>query len=245
MEILLVIIFSAIVILNVWNLISLKQLKKDSTKLDSQLNDPKYYELKSKSEFIVAVFTILVAVGGLLGYKSFESVKKSIKDDLLSRMIPINSSIDETEKKIIKYDSIFRINESMQIIINKDIPKNDLKLKNQDRQLKLIQNTLNELNQNNKIKQSFYLVKSLEIINIKGKLSKKFYFKDLRTNIGDKIPKFSKLPFLIPIPENMATIRINDLTLESFTIHIGSSLRVSGTNKPTSYKFGLMIIENK
>jgi len=245
MVILLIIIGVAILTLNIWNLISLKQLKNNSTKSDNQLNDSKYYELKYKSEFIVAVFTIVTAVGGLLGYNTIKNAENNIKEDILLRTVSIDSLIIKTENKILTKDSILKKIESRQDIINKVIPQNDSKLNYQENQIRLIKNTLNKLNENNKIKQSFYIVKSLELDN-KFTQSKKFYFKDLKTNIGDKLPKFSKLPFLIKIPESTIDIEIYDLTLESFSVLMSSSFQVKEQDEePKIFTFGLMIIENK
>ncbi len=245
MIILLIIIGVAILTINIWNAISLKQLKRNANKSDNQLNDSKYYELKYKSEFIIAVFSIVATVGGLLGYNTIKSAESKIKEDLLVKTNSIDSIISLTEKRLIKKDSILEKIELRQDFITKTIPENDSKLNNQENQIRLIQSTLNELNKNNKIKQSFYLIKSLEIKSDEEK-EQKFYFKDLMTNIGDKLPKFKKLPFLIPIPENQADITIYNLTLESFSILVASSIGVYDSDKdPEAYKFGIMVIENK
>jgi len=246
--ILLIIIGIAILILNIWNLISLKQLENNSTSTNNQLNDSKYYELKFKSEFIIAVFSIVAAVGGLLGYNTITSAEENIKKDFLSKTTFIDSLITQTEERILEKDSILEKIENRQDLINKTIPENDAKLHSQENQIDLIQKTLTELNQNNKVKQSFYLIQSLEIKkDMRGMPENKtFYFKDLKTNIGDVLPTFNKLPFLIPLQENIG-IDIFDITLESFSVSVSTYLVLEGNDRPEpeKFEFGIMLIENK
>lgn len=241
MIILLIIVGISLLILNIWNLITLNHLNKNLDKTDNQLNDSKYFELKYKSEFIIAVFSIIIAVGGLLGYNTLKSAKNEIKSNLISKTKSIDSTLNQTAKRIEKKDSILEKIILKQKLINESIPLNDEKIRNQENRINSIQNTINELNENNKIKQSFYLIKSIKLIEDE----QIFYFKDLRTTIDDRLPKFSKIPFIIPISEKFHIVDVFDITLEGFTA--GSSLMwgLSNTKNNGDITFGIMIIENK
>lgn len=235
-----IIIGIAILVMNIWNATTLRKLSKNSAKVDSQLNDSKYYELKYKSEFTIAVFTVITAVAGLLGYKTLEDAETSIKADLLVKNNSIDSTFNYTENRILNQDTKLIDIEERQNKINAVISSEDLKIVSQAKKLNVIQNTLKELNENNKIKQSFYLVESLEI----PKDEVVFYFKDLETNLGDKLPKFRKLPFIVPIA-TVSSINVYNVTLESFTVSISSYLMLENSNEPDVFEFGIMVIENK
>ncbi|GAA3646012.1 hypothetical protein GCM10022397_33640 [Flavivirga jejuensis] len=51
--------------------------------------------MKYKYEFIVAVFSIIVAVRRLLGYHSIDRAKEEIKKELSSELKPLNFLIKE------------------------------------------------------------------------------------------------------------------------------------------------------
>lgn len=278
MIILLVVIGVAILIFNIWNIVVLRRLNNSSTAKDIPLNDAKYYELKYKSEFIVAVFSVIVAVGGLLGYESLQSAKNEVKSDLLTKMRSIDSLVTQTELRIKRKDSLLFEIESKQDIINSAIPINEEKLQKQNVQLRKLMYTINDLNDNNKIKQSFYLVRDLKIKNNKGikvttqeiqiyrdtlppekraaengmkktlaikqETGQYYKFDDLKTNLGDKLPKFTKIPFIISIPESSFGLEIYNVTLDGFYVDIASGTKWS-VGEEEIFNFSLMIIENK
>ncbi|MBA6156750.1 hypothetical protein H3Z83_09510 [Tenacibaculum sp. S7007] len=249
MTFLLIIIGISLLVFNIWNLISLNSLKKNSSKKDKQLNDAKYYELKYKSEFIVAVFSIIVAVAGLLGYNTLNSAKDEIKFDLLKKTKSIDSIINITEKRIKLKDSLLHNIELKQNIINSKIPVNEEKVNAQNYQIYQIQKVISDLNKNNKIKQSFYLVRDLSL-----EINKDYYntyrFEDLKTNIGDRLPKFVNKPFIIIIPEStthLANIRTDNVTVDKFSATIvgGYTSLNNSDDEPDKFKFSIMIIESK
>lgn len=71
--VLLIILISAILVFNIWNLFTLSKLKKQQASQQA-LNDPRYYELKAKQDFLVAVFSVFVATAAFLGYNSLKSI---------------------------------------------------------------------------------------------------------------------------------------------------------------------------
>jgi uncharacterized membrane protein len=79
---LLLVIGLALSILCIWNLVTLHQLKKNSSLADTQLNDSKYFELKYKLEFTIAVFTFLVGIAAYLGYNSKESIETKVTNEI-------------------------------------------------------------------------------------------------------------------------------------------------------------------
>jgi heme/copper-type cytochrome/quinol oxidase subunit 2 len=80
----------------VWNLISLKELKKYN-RSKQEIKDDRYYELKYRIEYITTIGLIIISIGAFFGYKWFEEIKKDASDNLKS----------ETEKFEIKIKSLY------------------------------------------------------------------------------------------------------------------------------------------
>lgn len=237
---LLIIIGFSLLVFMIWNLIAVYRLKRNSTKSDKELNDSKYFELKYKTEFFVAVFSVIVAVAGLLGYDSLQNAKNEIKSDLLVKTKTIDSILINTEQRIKLNDSVIKSIELKHDILINSIPINQKKILLQNQQISSLQKMIDELNSNNKIKQSFYLVNSLGLKNNDKEIYSAFKYEDLKTNIGDKLPKFTKTPFIIPIPEVIAKVEIHNVTLDGFAASI--EMYVDDVD---TFKFSVMIIENK
>ena len=64
----------------------------------------------------------------------------------------------------------------------------------------------------------------------------KYYFKDLTTIVGDKLPIFSTAPFLVAVPENASQIAVTNITRDYFEIVLYSSI-----DKIDTAKFNVMI----
>lgn len=238
MIILFIIIGFSLIVFMIWNLITLYRLKKNSSKTEKELNDSKYFELKYKTEFFVAVFSVIVAVAGLLGYDSLQNAKNEIKRELLIKTKSIDSILVKTEQRIKLKDSVLKSIELKHDVLINSIPINQKKILEQNYQIHSLQKMIEELNSNNKIKQNFYIVNSLGFD--KNKDTEIFKYQDLKTNIGDKLPKFTKTPFVIGIPEVFASVEIHNVTLDGFAATIGIYYEDFDT-----LRFSVMIIENK
>jgi hypothetical protein len=237
---LLIIIAVAFCVFSVWNIITLYRLKRSSQKTDKELNDAKYYELKYKTEFFVAVFSVIVAAAGLFGYNSIKDAKEEITKDLKEKTKSIDSSIFYSEKRIRTQDSTLDIFETKLNLFINSIYNSQKQLYNQNDQLNSLTKLINDINSTNKIKQNFYLVKSLELVVKDDKVTSSYKFADMTTNIGDKLPKFSRPPFVVSIPEVIANVELHHVTADGFDATLGMYMEESNV-----FKFSVMIIENK
>jgi len=79
--IILLLIIVSLISLFIWNGLNFRSLKKQATLRDKELNDAKYWELKYKTEFMVAIVTLITATAGFLGYSSLQSIEASVKND--------------------------------------------------------------------------------------------------------------------------------------------------------------------
>src|SRR5690554_6960251 len=103
----LVVIFISILVINIWNLFTLKSLEK-KTNINSQLSDAKYYDLKAKIEFIIAIFSICAAVVALLGYNSMSDIKTALGQDIIKKMSKYDSLLIQYGNKLNVSDSIYK-----------------------------------------------------------------------------------------------------------------------------------------
>ncbi len=95
-----------------------------------------------------------------------------------------------------------------------------------DNQIKMVQGRITDINSKNIVKQTFYMVDSLpyntHIIDTarnEDNMFKTYYFKDMQTTLGDKLPKFTTPPFVLQFINNNRTLSagiIKDVTTESF-----------------------------
>tara|TARA_R110002049_G_scaffold307720_2_gene509185 strand:- start:4195 stop:4440 length:246 start_codon:yes stop_codon:yes gene_type:complete len=69
-----------------------------------------------------------------------------------------------------------------------------------------------------------------------------YYFKDIPTNLGDKLPKFTKIPYVIPINSSNDIVEVFNVNAEGFQAHTGVGF---GNIQMAKVYFNIMIIENK
>lgn len=93
---------------------------------------------------------------------------------------------------------------------------------------------IKELNKKNILKQESYIVENVVYDEAKADKNsfQKFYFKDFKTILGDKLPKFTKAPFVLPVSNQGASIQILNVTSESFDLGLPAFLGIN----PSSLK---------
>ena len=159
--ILLIIVVFVLLIFNIWNLVTIRQIKNDSKAKIKILDDPRYYELKFKIEFLVAAVSIIVAIAGILGYNSYESVKSQITLALVKKTDSIDLKLNTVGKDINNKDSSVR-NISLRLDeVSKSIPISELKLKTTSVKLQQLEKNIDLINAKNIIKRNYYVVKGL------------------------------------------------------------------------------------
>jgi chaperonin cofactor prefoldin len=223
MKIILIITIFALLVFSIWNLITLRELKSKRNSEERRLDDSKYFELKFKMEFLITVFSVIVALIGLLGYNTLQNAKSEIKSELNKEFSPIEIRMKNTEKSINDKDSIVKTLESKTFTIANNLGTFDYKAKKQDYSLTSLENKIADINGKNIIKQNYYIVNSIKYKYHEADTTlKKFYFAVLKTNLGDKLPMFETPPLIIPIPESNAMTTIFDITRESFKVGFSS-----------------------
>ncbi len=272
---LLIIIGIAIAILMFWNLYSLKELKTQG-RTDKRLDDPRYYELKYKQEFFIATVSLVATVLVIFGYNSLQNVENDLKEDFANKTASLakrtdsvmqyfdtslNRKISATDldlKNISKSSSHLMSMTTSQLVntrqaltgYNQQLSQLSAQQREVDNQFAIVRKRIQEVNERNILKQSFYIVDSLffdtrvmDTAQNNNSYFVTYYFKDMRTIYGDKLPKFSKPPFVVTTVEDtplgLGAGTIKDITTESFKFNLSSW----SDERSRVFRFSILISE--
>jgi hypothetical protein len=250
--VLLIAIF-CLICLFIWNGLNFLTLKRLSHQKDKELNDAKYWELKYKYEFLIAIVALITATAGFLGYNSLQSIETAVRADFNKKVDSVKTSLQNTytdvdSRLLTAKDSVKDLNKKVsnsQIQLQKSIEglntltKQQFELKEVGLQSKKSLNELSaqldSINSKNKIKKEFYLVTN---VPLKGLLNPQtIKFSQLKTNIGDYLPIFKKPPFVISAWGNQIEFKVSSTTTDEFQVQVldYSGLTVDQSEKITYY----------
>ncbi|MES2376356.1 MAG: hypothetical protein V4553_07250 [Bacteroidota bacterium] len=184
---------------------------------DKELNDAKYWELKYKYEFLIAIVGIITATAGFLGYNSLQSIEAAVRSDfdkkvdsvkttlqatysdVNSRLLSAKNSVANIDNRVKNSQAQLKTSSEVLAVLTKkqfELNKDGLLSK---KNLKELAEEIDSINGKNKIKREFYLVSNMAF---SGKLSVetsliKLKFSDLKTITGDRLPVFKKPPIVL------------------------------------------------
>jgi len=242
MEVFIYIIAVVLVISLVWNLITnrrtQKLLKANISSNDRNISDQKYWELKSKNEFLIAAFSFIVAVISFLGYNTYEKANEKIYADNKQKTDSIFIALSNAQKKT---DSLKKTIE---------VSKNNFEsIKNRLDPLKSdfteLQKLINKLSNKNILKLNYYMINDLNFKKDFAELDT-IYYKDLRTSNGDLLPEFDNPP-IISASSNYYTVETYSVSKDYFVTTISMGYSLPGTKFEKSViglPYQLIIFEN-
>jgi hypothetical protein len=214
----------------------------------SNIGVDQYYELKYKLQFISSVGVIVIAVAGFFGLDKYENFVKEFKSKTDSLDIKLNEydkKISLLDSNIIKYDT--KINAYDNSLKKLDLSKIQFSkaMIASNNGLLQLKDSIDIIKKRNILDKSFYIIDNLKVkntmvINNTESGITKFYFKDMYTTIGDKVPEFEKAPVTFVIPQSPATIQVLSITKDYIEVVL-SSATGTGTIEPETYAFGLLI----
>lgn len=230
---LIIIVIAAFAISSIWNIFSLKDLKKRS-RSNRNLDDPKYYELKSKYEFLLAIFAIIITGASILGYNSLADVKKAMSEDfkhsadstyqiirkITARADSLNNELITNQKRLSTFSLSIQKLSSIEI-------ENFEKGKMYENQVNKLSQKISHIDSSNILKKVYYRVDSLSFFatsNSPLKLFNKYAFSNLITDNGDRLPKFKTPPFIsiVPYPKHPYMnfpFKAYNITKDSFYVY--------------------------
>ena len=195
-----------VMVFSFWSFLSIrKHIRESNTgSRRSSLTDERYFELKSKQDFIIAVSTIIFAVITFLGYSSIDSIRTELSNEFQSQRDSIeklnsiaNNNLMDLDKMSTKYkDSVLTALE-MVTVLRKNI---------------------NSISSKDIIKQNIFIVDPLSTTAFSKDILGPFKgfrfikFSKLTTILGKRLPVFNIPPSIIcfsNIPGNFIIGKIN------------------------------------
>jgi hypothetical protein len=204
----------------------------------SALTDEKYFELKSRQEYIIATSAIIFAVISFIGYSSLKEIKQTIADSV------------EKEKQ--KLELLYR---------SADTSYSNLAIKGKNYEdsvrsalqlVTVLKNRLSVISNKDVIKQNIFIVDPLKIGSFKSDQDefRIVKFKDLTTISGQKLPEFKTPPSIVCFSTTYSMLLVTDVTSSGFkikpTLNYSTNDDISGNNvlfsvwissKPTGKSF--------
>lgn len=175
----------------------------------SSLTDEKYFELRSKQEYIIACAIFLISGITFLGYDSLSDLKTEISSDFEKRKKEFTILVSQADSaKQVALRASYDVQQA----------KSDVSLTRSEAAGIIKQ--LTEIRSKNIIQTNIYIVDGIKFSDYKYEKDgyRTISFSSLRTISGQRLPDFKKLPSLIATSADGSIIDIRDLTTKSFKV---------------------------
>lgn len=238
LSLILIFIGLSVFIFSLWSFLSIKKhLKqfKNNYKFSSSLTDEKYFELKSRQEYIIAISAVIFSIISFIGYTSIDNIRKDISKQL-----------DQEKEKInITYDSA---NQNLSGLEIRGKTVQDT-LRSALERLAMLNRGIKALYNKDVINQNIFIVDPLRfndysLIDKKNGI-REVKFKDLRTVSGDKLPIFKSPPSIICFSiSNSSSLAVSKVTTDGFQIGFPRSYAIvteDAPSDPQDIKFSVWI----
>jgi len=206
-----------LIILNIKTLLRVSKLKPNDklTKID----DPRYYELNNKFQLITVISSILLLIGGFLGYDSIDSIKSNIEGQL-----------DVYVKKLEGYDSIVKEYNKLIPDLEKERTDNSKLVSKITKDYENAVSSYEQLQNDYRLSAKTYFVKGIQIgqqSKIENTENYRVYFKELR-KINNRIPTvFKEEPFITVIGiGGFSGVSVLKITREYFEYNPGGTEQI-------------------
>lgn len=213
------------------------------SKEELKISDERYYELNNKIQLLIVVSSIILLIGGFVGYNSINSIKGEISSDIEH----YKKNLMHYDSTIIKYKRLIgELENDRDTVINvlrtSIIEVNDIK------------NTLIQLQEDYKLNAKTFFVTGIKVPPESESdefVSTRRYFKDMKMPDGKRLPKFKVSPFLSVMGKGLGFVIIKNITKDYFEYFIMGVIsyeegleNVSDKPQPDEVKnFDLLIIE--
>jgi hypothetical protein len=182
---------------------------RNSGHLNAPIPDEKYFELKSRQEFIIYASIVAIGILTFIGFASLKEIKTELNNQFQTerqKLAALNKSA-RTD-----YDTLANEGKSYS-----DSVRDALKL------VSLLKNRVLQISTKDIIKQNIYIIDPLKIGEFplgqgKDDNFRLVKFKDLQTISGQKLPSFKTAPSIICFSTTYSELFVQNVTTESFEI---------------------------
>nr|WP_299071387.1 hypothetical protein [uncultured Allomuricauda sp.] len=203
--------------------------------------DERYFELKYNINLLKAVSAILIFLFGFLGFTTYKDITKIVESDF-------EKKFEMQQRRIDKLDSIVKDYEETVKVLKVEEGKSVENLNDVQREFNIINKKISNAQENLKYAARIYVVKDLEYIKKEKQLISegvlKFYFDEMITSKGEKLPKFKERPIIaIQTISNGSSLAITQVTKEFVEVILSYRLVSRSNNDLITYKFDVWIAE--
>lgn len=247
-----IILIAFLLVVGIWQLITLKTLQKKSTWKEN-LNDAKYYELKYHVQMLTSIFPIILFILGLVGYKELKSLPDTIHDEVSLSIKPeidnLSKELEILKKKHEDLISSYNNLASKEQNVRSGLSNSSLSLDMLKGQLDDVQQQASVIGQKDIVKQNIYVVNNLEF-RYKKMTEPEIYdyvsynFSNMITISGNRLPKFKKPPIILPINNTGDDYTICSVNSNGFKVWNSggvSSFECKKESNPQSFRFNIVI----
>jgi len=216
-----------------------------------KISDERYYELNNRIQLLIVVSSIIILIGGFVGYNSIGSIKKEISDDIehyKTNLQHYDENLKHSDSAILKYQLIIDSLEMKQTIIIDS-------LDNLTQDANELKTALLKLQNDYRLSSKTYFVTGIEVKPyVKGEKDEthqRLYFKDLKTSSGKKLPNFKTEPYINIMGKGIGWVIIQKITTKYFEYGImrvvaideKTGKEIDEQNPEVLKSFDLLIIE--
>jgi len=174
--------------------------------------DEKYFELKYNINLLKAVSAILIFLIGFLGFNSYNNISENLSKGFTDKFKKQNKRIDSLTTKLFSYE---RFVDSLKVEESETVENLD----GINRKFRSINNKLEANKKALKYTTKVYVVENLKVYF--DREVQAFWFKDMTTINGEKLPKFNKKP-MVTLQGKTVRFRIIGLTQDYIKLYAGS-----------------------
>ena len=179
----------------IFNVCTFHKLKK------TNFEEKYYWELKLQNQFLIALFSVVVAVYAFVGWNSYKELAIDIKEK-------INKQIDEIVDTRFR-NSVNKLNKDIEKV-SQENKKNEDSLNNTSKQTNILKSDIERMYE--QVNQRIYIIKKVKISG-----DGKIYFKNIKTIQGNFLPEFKEAPVVFLSKKNptiISSVEIAEVTKE-------------------------------
>jgi len=218
LSLILVLIGLSVFIFSLWSFLLIKRhlrhLRAHGRHLSS-LTDEKYFELKAKQEYLLAISAVIFSIIAFIGYTSIDNIKNDINNRLMAevnKLDTLNKRTDETFMGLEIRGKTYQdsIESAFKVLAH-------------------LNHRIKQLFAKDVITQDIYIVDPLRIgdfprdkSDVHDEHLHEIKFSSLRTVNGKRLPVFKERPSVICIANSMGSVRIREIFVDRFIVQLES-----------------------
>lgn len=232
----LVIIGILVFIFSLWGYLGVRKISRQikSDKIN-EISIEKYFELKARQDYIIAVSAIVFSIISFIGFNSIESTKNEISEKLKNELNRIDSLRLIANENFSELELMGRD--------YKDSVDNAFKL------LASLQARMKYLYSKDVISQNIYIVNPIRVGDLRKfpedpKTGMEYYevkFSNLKSINGSSLPSFKSPPTVLIASNGISSFKLKEVVEDRFTIYLESYLPQNEKDKGESATFSVWI----